>query len=436
MKMPTAYHQTREENIDSNIFNDTRLARIIPVSTTIGRIKSVKLIDHGINYDEPPTISAPFVAVVNPVGFSFIVGETVYDSAWTYTDTVNYSDGPHGTVRHYDASNSILQLDNATDEFLLISENDDILTYESGDTIHHEYSFPLNGTTLSGKSSGQSTTILYIDRAGLYANIGSTGNLIQYFKSNASMPSDIDIRIHDGKQIQDFAYTITTFDTVLDGVKRLLQLKDYEGIVKQILHPAGYRMFGKTQMINNLLVPLTLPNYYGNETGGNSEQIFLEFTLDAVNLFKDVDLNAAGVDDSRLYHALTLLIEKYIQIFKDINYDTAYGTAFKYRMVEVLLNKLELFVPLTNYQQDKMIIIEHDVIDDGKYWFTPADLDAIKFSLTPSEGINLTPEYNFGLGLTPIGEFASLSIDEINTDSWVDRKKYNYVRDSYTTVIV
>ncbi len=429
--LPNVDHGYRAENFDVTISNDTTLAKIIPLSTSIGKIKSIKIFDHGIGYNDQPIIAAPLVAITTDNQYGYIVGEMIHDANYTYTDTVNYSDGPNGVVLSYDPTKNLLVLDRCTDEFLIISEQDDILMYETNDPINHEYSFAFSpNSVLVGRRSGVSSTILYYDRANIYANVGSTTNPVSYLKNSAGFTSYDNIRLHDGKQIQDYSYIVTTYDTVVNNIKRLLHLADYQNIVKDTVHPAGYRMYGKTRMINELLVPFSLGSLIDASGYDTSNQLLLTFILDAINVF-----NSPGFDNQDFL----ILIETHLDAIMNQDFDTTSGLAFKYRVVEIL-NEAIVDISMTANNQDTLIHIDHDATPDcGISNFSPSDLESFKFKMIPYEGMEFTPQYSWGTGITMISQFDDLTIDSLSdqilSNVWDDPNRRNYIKDTYTIII-
>ena len=142
--LPNVVLPVQSVGSDPNLIN----AKLIPLSSTIGHIKSFRVINQGINYEQRPLLTTPMVAITTSLDRMFSLNELVIDPDFVYPGG-NYALGPHGYVAGIDSSKNIVYLENATDNFVFTLESGLGLATESGNEIIHESSFLLDHSASS-----------------------------------------------------------------------------------------------------------------------------------------------------------------------------------------------------------------------------------------------------------------------------------------------
>lgn len=79
--------------------------------------------------------------------------------------------------------------------------------------------------------------------------IGAIAKYLGYWESNKSFPSD-NIYIHDGEYYQTYSYVINS----------QIQFNEYKDILKNLIHPAGFALFGQYEILNSFDIGASLQN--------------------------------------------------------------------------------------------------------------------------------------------------------------------------------
>lgn len=193
----------------------------LPETTNIGQIRSFKVIKEGRGVD-PNELRTPIIYVETkllleyPVVDDCFVSTPVPIPTWNVGDTV-YVGSTTAVITGWDPVNQLL------------SVNRIIGQIEDGDTITDN-----EGNTATVRISGQSLQNLTVSGAskvnGKFINDKSILN------SNLS-------RVQDGEYYQLFSYVI----------KSARQRKQYENLVNDIIHPAGFVYFSNTKFEDSIV---------------------------------------------------------------------------------------------------------------------------------------------------------------------------------------
>lgn len=97
--------------------------------------------------------------------------------------------------------------------------------------------------------------------------IGAIARYLGYWENNKSFPSDT-IYLHDGEYYQTYSYVINS----------QIQFNEYKDILKNLIHPAGFALFGQYEILNTFDIGASLQNL--------------------INAFKVALLDIAYTDDS------------------------------------------------------------------------------------------------------------------------------------------
>lgn len=99
--------------------------------------------------------------------------------------------------------------------------------------------------------------------------IGAIAKYLGYWESNRSFPSD-NIYLHDGEYYQTYSYVINS----------QIQFNEYKDILKNLIHPAGFALFGQYEILNSFDIGASLQNL--------------------INAFKVALLDVAYTDDTNI----------------------------------------------------------------------------------------------------------------------------------------
>ena len=232
----------------------------------IGSIKEIEFIDFGFGYEDPPRISFPSRIEVNN-NSAFKIGEKVRidnrqyvehdglfglltenselleleESAYNilYDEEILNNFGPEMIVRDLDYSTNTILFQNSpedidlTDErgYLFITENSGFLEHESSSMIY-------SGDVLVGQKSFSVATVKNTHKAEGIAVVSGQGFNKKRFTNSTGRLNNIGSKIHNNDDIQHYSYTLVSG----------LSQKIYEKTLKDIVHPAGFNMFGEVRL--------------------------------------------------------------------------------------------------------------------------------------------------------------------------------------------
>jgi len=195
-------------------------AILYPVSTSIGKIKRIGIIDHGVNYLGSEFAGFPYTF---PINFIFVEAKTsfntnafIYDFAWNeieylINETVEGSiSGAQGIIKHYNRSTNSISFKITNDiEFI---EGDNLIGISSGASGFYIHKiFQTAGNIVPGALG---------TLQGIYRNTDG------YVSGNKY--------IQDSYYYQDFSYVITT----------LKNKSEWISSINDLVHPSGTIVFG------------------------------------------------------------------------------------------------------------------------------------------------------------------------------------------------
>jgi hypothetical protein len=179
-------------------------------------------------------------------------------------DSIDYTKGPHGYVRSYDKSRGILTIDKCTEvHSLLLSYNGNSgnMQTENGYNIKHEQSYDIGkGQILIGKTSKSKTRILNMVRGSGAIETSGVARFKPEFDSASGILSNLGSLLQDSKKIHDYAIKIKTG----------MSLNQYETALKNLVHPAGYKMFG--EILVSLFGNSGIKDFPTNDRGLKAEE--------------------------------------------------------------------------------------------------------------------------------------------------------------------
>lgn len=274
-------------------------AEFICWGSTIGAVKNVAFYSFGADWHEAPLFNFPVNAIVDN-NVNFINGETVHVERFPYTanqvlfdlltetgdilwaelrgvplgqedglsallteageflDTeevgdleqefdeitnlngtksVAWDQGPSAVIYDLDFSRNLVELNNATDAFILLTEQGSEIRSESDLSFADERSNGIYiGDVLVGTQSGAKTSLTWFNRAaGVHVTSG-VGFTPKIMKNSTGILNHPASKIHDSQRIQDYAYVIRSGATK----------SQYEEVIRETVHPAGYALYSDT----------------------------------------------------------------------------------------------------------------------------------------------------------------------------------------------
>jgi hypothetical protein len=296
-------------------------------SNEIGRVSKVKL--NSINvYDEDKTQTVVFPIVIMVDSPMLVIGETVTvsntsshtnndlltesgDLLLTEDEDVLQQPNLHhtifsGRVESIDYTRKLVKLSfesNSSSVFMfMIDEDGNRYIDEAGFNFMTEQSALLSeGDTIFGQTSLQKAEVLSIFRA--HGRPQKSGQLtINHRFLNKTGITNSTSLIHDNNKIQNFAYEVSTGNSI----------NTYETILRNLVHPAGYKMFGN--VVINMDISKDTPRGLNilNQSGLFRRMIELMFVLNinvsqylkttSVKRFSDIISYIYSIGDVAMYH--------------------------------------------------------------------------------------------------------------------------------------
>ncbi len=276
----------------------------------VGSIESLIYTGNGDDTTIYSTIESPYGIVVdNAIGF--IEGETISlknqygyvpDSSYSFlmedgTDHILDEIGDYIWEEYYPysyipASATIYKI---KDNVIYISNSDSDETYltESGNELVMENDFQMAdeisakfiaGDMIIGSISQSSTRVEYYNQPVVVLSQSNLFTDIKEIVNQSGILSDPNSKLHNGYNIQDYAYEVHTS----------IPLSEYEHVLKNTVHPSGFLMYGVMENSNNVkLVPTTIleqSEYNSNQQLSYTINIALDNESDIVNTQSDLSL--------------------------------------------------------------------------------------------------------------------------------------------------
>lgn len=371
------------ENDDNIPSNDRKRAKIVAYGSNIGRIKDVYIVHQGFDQEEIPLLNAPVSAIVYDVTRSFTVGRLVYDANYDYdtplmSEAMILANGPNARVKYYDAARNYLELEDVSNSYELTMEDGLILTIENGYILTNEYEHDFSyGTLIKEFGSDASARFLYVDRAILNTQVSSALNRIASFNDNSGFSSEPFIKLHDGNRIQDYSYFVKAIPKIINNISTSLNFIEYRDVLRKLVHPAGYLMFGENQIESYAAALSKLYIKYLPDGSEDTYGTILTIILQLISINQELNYSQLADNDFRAnkYKQIMLILESYILVYKEHDADD-----LSKRLYTILLEQYVYLGGLLNYPGLMHIYLE-------KYTYTfvgfnPKSLDRIKFNMT------------------------------------------------------
>lgn len=226
IKSGTGYTKTPVVSDITRVINGTLLSvgsgsKIIPISSSIGRVQESDVVNFGLNYTSSPTLF--FYKIFTITGAS-----STFDKGTILTSH-------DGVVVNHDIDRGILIID-SQDSFTV------------GDTI----------TNISNVSA----TIAIDNTAAGNASVGFVGQRSGKYTKEDSQPSNSSNVIQDNNYYQDFSYVVKVNQSV----------DKWRDLLRSSIHPAGWNLFGElssSSFVSAKIKAVTgqdVPDYVGDDT--------------------------------------------------------------------------------------------------------------------------------------------------------------------------
>lgn len=267
-KKPPILFLPEKKNISGTVIAGG--TKFIAYGDLIGGVKRVAFRNHGAHYDVIPKPVFTLNAVLSN-NAAFRLGEQVRIKGGKYHDTAttNYvlaengdrlvfesgdamvqdidiallEDDPIATVIDYDHARNIIYLDSPSDNFYIMSSDNKNIETEDQLLLVDEISSSFKeGDIIIGVDSQAFAPIKTLNRASGSSIVGGIGfSEFDYLNDIGKLNHPASI-IADNNRYQDYAYVI----------KAGIALNTYEKLLKDIVHPAGFAMFGDVVLTNQL----------------------------------------------------------------------------------------------------------------------------------------------------------------------------------------
>jgi hypothetical protein len=267
-----------------NISGSGTGGKVVAITDSIGKIRQIRFNTIGYNYDEISKIAFPTNLILTDTNVQFKVSEKIQklNSAYrTYsesTDNIDQEDGfalltesgdslffeqeyypitDIGYIHSFDYSRSYLRLDNALDEYFFVTEDDrNVVTEDGFYLVDEEHESITEGDVIIGETSKAKSAIAKVYKASGYTEQTGTNYYNSRYLNDSGKPNVKGMRIHNNERFQDFAYVLSS----------PLTLSESEQYIKNVVHPAGYRMFTDVSLLGFVDLPgIQLPEQVGDD---------------------------------------------------------------------------------------------------------------------------------------------------------------------------
>lgn len=394
-----------DENNDNVVTNNRVPAVIYVGGPNIGAINSVNIIKNGIKYDQNTTILSEIPCVVASIGRSFSAGEYLGLATNIYPNLPNgsldFTMGASAKIKRFDPNTSLLVLEEVNGNF----------DFVEGDFLIDRY--------------GIEYEVISVKRAILTPIISAVSRKSSDFTSQSGFLSSPFIKINNGHDVNDYAYTINLTQEVVNGVKSILSASQFRDIVKGLVHPAGYKMFSKMVMDDFVSVPLSLKY--------NQEEVIYTLVF-ALSVIKVILSNTPADKKAELI----------LNIFVRMGVQNKYPNP---EFIMIIFSEMAKSLPVIDIVDEESYQSIHLNNMLGKK-FLPSELDRIKFDIgnyDPQPHVVDDVTYDFESNypssqsdiiftFTTIDTFKDVTFNMIEANSW-GACFQNYVKDSYNIVI-
>lgn len=249
-------------------------AKLIAISDTIGKVRSVSILNQGLDYVGEPITSFNNNIIFRKIDGEFSAGEKLVVQPQTISMESSYDDefimengnrfllerqvNASGNIKYYDVTRNLYKLTNTNQRITFALEREDgNIIMESGDTFVKEDSGQIKpNMTLVGESSGAVGKIASGASVGAASGNGQLGVVYttpgNFINSDGKI-SDSSKRVQDSKFYQDYSYQIRSVEAI----------DNYRDIVRKLLHPIGLALFGallhenKTESHSNVPIDIS-----------------------------------------------------------------------------------------------------------------------------------------------------------------------------------
>ena len=183
-------------------------ATIYAKGTNVGSIRDVSIIDAGVHYTSPITLSALTNFLCTDISGTFTLDEIVTGG----------TSGATGVYKETDADRNVIKLASVVGTFVAGVEK--------------------SGETITGADSGITAIIDSYDAVALIANQGTVGITSGKFLNEDGFLDEKTKKIQDSYYWQDYSYVVTTSSSINNWRDQLIAS----------VHPAGWQVFGQVDI--------------------------------------------------------------------------------------------------------------------------------------------------------------------------------------------
>jgi hypothetical protein len=245
-------------------------AKLVAVSDTIGKIKTLSIISQGIEYSGNPLATFETNVIFRRVDGEFILGEKINSVAQSFAVETSYDseliteDGNRilferqleasGNISSADELRNLYKISNASNRITIGLEGQDgALLYEDGNFFVKEESSEIRpNMSFIGEISGTIGKVASGTSVGAafgLAELGTVYTTPGNFINSDGKISDSSKRIQDSRFYQDYSYQIRTTESI----------NQYRDIVRKLLHPIGLALFGSLLHDGSASTPSRIP---------------------------------------------------------------------------------------------------------------------------------------------------------------------------------
>ena len=183
-------------------------ATIYAKGTNVGSIRDVSIIDAGVHYTSPITLSALTNFLCTDISGTFTLDEIVTGG----------TSGATGVYKETDADRNVIKLASVVGTFVAGVEK--------------------SGETITGADSGITAIIDSYDSVALIADQGTVGITSGKFLNEDGFLDEKTKKIQDSYYWQDYSYVVTTSSSINNWRDQLIAS----------VHPAGWQVFGQVDI--------------------------------------------------------------------------------------------------------------------------------------------------------------------------------------------
>lgn len=245
-------------------------AKLVAISDTIGKIKTLSIIDQGIGYSGNPLATFETNVIFRRVNGEFTLGEKINSVAQSFAVETSYDseliteDGNRilferqlqasGNISSADELRNFYKISNASNRITIgLERQDGALLYEDGNFFVKEESSEIRpNMSFVGELSGTIGKVASGTSVGSafgLAELGTVYTTPGNFINSDGKISDSSKRIQDSRFYQDYSYQIRTTESI----------NQYRDIVRKLLHPIGLALFGSLLHDGSASTPSRIP---------------------------------------------------------------------------------------------------------------------------------------------------------------------------------